>query len=641
VRSAAGHVAAVASLTAVALWLMQPLISRLGSHVPGVFPGDNVGFVWDTWWFRRAFAAHSSGLWCDLLFAPVGTSLLLHTHAILQTALGLLLCPTGSPVVAQNVVLIAGVIANGVCTYALAFHYTGRSMASLIAGVMFAWSAFVTVHLDGHFNLVHVWVLPLAALCAARFLERPSGGRGTALGAALAAIAYSDYYFLLYALSLTGILALTQGSALRLERRPGSPGRVAIGLVGAAGAMALLAAVILWTGGWILQPAGVTISMHGTRTLAFMSTAALLAAGACTYRPRRVPVEGGPFPGVAAWRRPAAVFVLFILPLIVATVILVAHGGYASPPLLWQSSPAGIDLVTMLEGPPRHLIVGEIVTTLYHSVNINSIEETGWLSIVGLFGTGVAVLRYRDQPEVRSWLVLGAVFFAIAVGPFIRVNGIDTGIPGPFALLRYVPGLSNARMPGRAIVVVQLAAAMLAAMVVARRAPHAFGGAGWLLFLLVESFPHPTPLYALPRADAVDAAIAASPVAGSVLELPMGIRDGFGMVGWLDHRMLIHQMRHERPLVGGFVARISRPLRERYLDTPVFTSAFGLSNPNRPQEGPLAAKDAADQGVAFLVINRDALRRLRSLTRFTLESEGFRFVVAEGDRELYAVDGAR
>jgi len=96
---------------------------------------------------KRAFAAHSSGLWCDLLFAPYGTSLLLHTHTFLQAVLGVLLCPTGSPATAHNVVLVAGIVANGLCTYALAFHYTRRSMPSLVAGVMFTWSTFVVVHL--------------------------------------------------------------------------------------------------------------------------------------------------------------------------------------------------------------------------------------------------------------------------------------------------------------------------------------------------------------------------------------------------------------------------------------------------------------------------------------------------------------
>lgn len=620
---------------------MLPLTSRLGSHVPGVFPGDNVTFVWNTWWFRRAFGAHSSGLWCDLLFAPDGTSLLLHTHTILQTAIGVLLCPAGSAVVAQNVVLIAGVVANGICTYFLAFHYTRRSTASLVAGVMFAWSAFVTVHLAGHFNLVHAWVLPVAALCAARFLERPSAARGTALGGSLAAIAYADYYFLVYALAITALLALTRVAALRLERRQASSRRRAIALVALAGAMALVAIAIVWTGGWILRTGGITISMRGTRTLAFASTAALLAAGALSYRLRRVPFEGRTLPLPSEWRPPAAVFLLVMLPLTVAAAVLVGTGGYASQPIFWQSSPPGIDLITIVEGPPRHLIFGELVTMLYHDVEISSIEQSGWLSLVGLVGVCVAVIRYRDQPDVRTWLAVAAVFFAIALGPFIRINGVDTGIPGPFALLRYVPGLSNARMPGRAMVVVQLAAAILAAMVVARRAPHRFGGAGWLLFLLVESFPHPTPLYALPRADAVDAAIAASPVKGSVLEMPAGIRDGFGMVGGLDHRMLIHQMRHERPLVGGFVARMSRPLRDRYLAAPVFRAAFALSDPDSPREEPLRATDAVAQRVAFLVLNRDVLPSLRSLTRSTLESQGFRFVLADGARELYAVEGSR
>jgi hypothetical protein len=295
----------------------------------------------------------------------------------------------------------------------------------------------------------------------------------------------------------------------------------------------------------------------------------------------------------------------------------------------------------MVEGPPRHLIVGELVGMFYRSARISAIEQSAWISLVGLFGVGAAMLRYRDQPEVRAWLLLAAAFFAVAMGPFVRIDGVDTGIPGPFALLRYLPGLANARMPGRAIVVVQLAAAVLTAMVLARRTRHWWDGAGWLIFLLMEATPHPTPLLALPRPDAVDAAIVSSAAAGSVLELPTGLRDGFGMIGWLDHRALVHQMRHERPLVGGFVARMSPTLAERYLNTPVFVAALGVSDLERPLERSLSAREAADQGVAFLVVNRDLLDRPRSLDPSTLEASGFRYVTSDGDRELYAVDPRR
>src|SRR4029079_1373368 len=142
------------------------------------------------------------------------------------------------PAMAHNVVLVAGVVANGLCTYALAFHYTRRSVPSLVAGGMFTWSTFVVLRLAGHFNLVHAWVLPLAAWCTTRFLERPSAGRGVTLGVMLAVIAYSDYYLLVYALGTAPRLALTRRFTFSIERRPGPASRPAV-------ALAVVSAVIV------------------------------------------------------------------------------------------------------------------------------------------------------------------------------------------------------------------------------------------------------------------------------------------------------------------------------------------------------------------------------------------------------------
>jgi hypothetical protein len=629
---------AVTCLAAAALWLMLPLTTRLATHVPGIFPGDNVAFLWNAWWFRRSFAAHSLGLWCDALFAPLGTSLVLHTHTILEIALGLLLFPRSPPAVAHNLTLIAGVAANGICTYALAFHYTRRSMPSLIAGVMFAWSAFVTLHLAGHFNLVHAWVLPLQAWCAVRFLERPASGRGAALAFSLAAVAYSDYYFFVYALGLTGLLALVRRYSIRGEWRTGWERRIALALLATTGILVALIAAILWTGGWVLDLGPVTISMRGTRNPTSAATLAVLMAAALAYRPRLTRRPETPFPTTAQWTRAALLFVALLSPLILAGLGVVASGGYTSQPLFWRSSPQGIDLATLISGPPRHLILGELVTMFYRSLGIVPTEQSGWIGVVALFGIAAALVRYRADREVRTWLIVAFAFFVIALGPFVWISGVNTGIPGPFALLRYVPVFSNARMPGRAMVIVQLAAAVLTAMVLTRRTRTWREGVVWLLLVIAEAIPRPSSQYALPVADAVDAALSAAPAPGSVLELPAGLRDGFGMVGGLDHRMLVHQIQHGRPLVGGFVARMSPGLRSRYLHTPIFTAAFALSSFDRPRDRPIVATDAAAQGIAFLVVNRDALRDLPSLRRSSLEAAGFRYVVADGSRELYAVD---
>jgi hypothetical protein len=287
------------------------------------------------------------------------------------------------------------------------------------------------------------------------------------------------------------------------------------------------------------------------------------------------------------------------------------------------------------------LIFSEAVTALYQAANIGPVEQCGWLGLVATYGIGVALFRFRREPELKCWLIVALVFFAIALGPFVRVAGVDTGIPAPFALLRYVPFFSNARIPGRAMIVVQLAAAVLTAMVLARRSPTWRGCAAWLMLLIAEAVPHPSPLYALPQTDAVDAALLAAPGPGTVLTLPAGIRDGFGMVGGVDHRELVHQMAHGRPLVGGFVARMSPALRAAYLRTPLFATAFGLSDYERPTDRPIAAADASALGIAFLVVNRDALNDLSALRRSSLEASGFRYLMADGDRELYAVERPR
>ena len=56
-----------------------------------------------------------------------------------------------------------------------------------------------------------------------------------------------------------------------------------------------------------------------------------------------------------------------------------------------------------------------------------------------------------------------ALFFVWALGSHLLVAGRNTALLLPAALRQFVPVLSNARMPGRAMVMAYLAIAMLAA----------------------------------------------------------------------------------------------------------------------------------------------------------------------------------
>jgi hypothetical protein len=126
---------------------------------------------------------------------------------------------------------------------------------------------------------------------------------------------------------------------------------------------------------------------------------------------------------------------------------------------------------------------------------MDRIEAVGWMGIVPLIllvrslahrGTDRRPPELRDilgpppvsadhgpaeagptsvEPPERAalWRTWSAAGFAIwALGPILTVGGFDTGLKLPAILLRYVPFVANARMPGRAIVGLFMALAVLA-----------------------------------------------------------------------------------------------------------------------------------------------------------------------------------
>jgi len=624
---------------ALALWLTFPLVLTPHSHVVGGGPGDNLCFLWNTWWFRRQLLEQASlGFWSDAIFAPQGTSLVLHTHTFLQAAISAVVLPWARATVAHNVMLLIGLAANGWAVYALCFHYSRRVVASLAGGLTFAWCAYVSVHLLGHVNLVHAWVIALFALALGRFMERPSTRRAVMVGGALAAAAYSDYYHALYCVIFLLITLLSSSLTLGFTRRHGAWRRAALTSLTLAAVLTLCGVVVAASGGTEVTLGSIRISIRSTRNIVAAVGLLLLAAASMRYAVQRSWVwrVGTPRPSRQQWLAGAAIAGVLLAPLAYSAVELFLRGDYVSPRELWRSSPSGIDASTLVLGPPGHLVSGHWTQDAYERFGIDVIEQSGWLGVLPVLATCLAVRYARHRPDVRLWLLTAATFFVLSLGPFLRVCGADTGLPLPYALLRHVPIFSNARMPGRAIVMVQLAVAVMTAIVLARlRTSNAVAGA-WTLALLVETLPTPTPLYLLPIPDAVDVALRDATERGAVLEVPTGLRDSFGERGHLDHRLLAHQLVHERPVVGGFVARLSPSIINRYAHSHVLSSALEISSSGPQQQlGLFTAAEARSEGLAYLVVNRDSGANSSALSRSTLESAGFRFVTSAGNRELY------
>ena len=639
---------ALAAFVILAVVLSWPLAAHLATTVPGP-PGDNVAFVWNFWWIREALSTLSSPFFTPYLFAPHGVDLTLNTTTPLPALVGATVLSPFSVVTAQNLVTLAALSLNGFVAFRLARRFTPDDAAAFVAGLIFATCAFVSSRLLGHFNLTSAFVLPLFILPC---LDAVQGSRPAAIrtGLVLAATAYIDYYYVVYELVI-GIVLLARAAADWSVRRR-TPGPIVQRLSWAVAAAALLAAGVIvgiWiTGGGAFEVAGRRVSMRTT----YNPRQALWALvvfwiwlrtwPALTVRPR---AGWSTRPSMRAIVSAGLVFVAGALPLIWHGVRLMASGDYVSQNYFWRSAPGGVDVATLLLGNPLHPIWGPAVLETYERFRLSQTESLAWLGVVPMGLAAIAIWRERALPAVRLWMVLGAVFGVWALGPHLMAFGADTGAILPQTLMRYLPVVSNARMPSRAMVVVNLAVAVLAAVTVARvrlevRRP-------WLatvvvaVAVLAEQIPAPFPLLALDRPPIYDT-LRDRPEPGAVCELPVGIVDGLGTTGTLDPRALFYQTIHRRPIVGGMISRLPASVRAAYDQDPLLSALLRLSDP-RPMDAETRALPDRDRalegfranGIRFVMLDRETAPP--ALVEYVERMLPLVLLIRDGRRALYRV----
>jgi hypothetical protein len=606
--------AAVPLFVALALGLTWPLAAHLDTHIPGPTADDNVAFLWNFWWMRRALAGPDSFWHTGMLFHPVGVDLILHTHTALNAFAGATLLRGLSLPAALNVTTIAMGALNGLAAWLLAYRITRHQMAALAGGIYFALCPSLMSHVQGHFNLFSAWGLPLYAVLLFESLQRASWRLAALAGAVFAAIAYSDYYYVVYAGAFTGCVFAWRWWSADVQTAPVRRPQTALDIVlllAIAGAL-LINIVVAVTGGGVFTIGSQRVSLTtglNVRTVAWAALAWWLWR---RYRPAiRIHSRPGATPGrdarllsVAGGTGAAAMW-----PLIAGALRVWQSGEYASQAYHWRSAPAGVDLAGLVAGNPFSLIMGEPARLIYEAAGLDRYAEIAWLGLTPLVLLIATRRQWWASAHARFWAFVLIVFFVWAMGPYVSVLGIHTGLHSPQLLLRYVPIVANARLPGHAIVMVALAIAMLLALAIAGTRlgrSRAWGGA-LLALILIELWPRPLPLLTLDRLPVYEILAAAPP--GAVLEVPVGIRDGFGAEGRLDSSVLYFQTIHGRPIVGGYVSRLSPSIARKFHESLVLSTLLRLSageSLRLPPESGVAAADALAQlGVRYVVVNTD------------------------------------
>jgi hypothetical protein len=340
------------------------------------------------------------------------------------------------------------------------------------------------------------------------------------------------------------------------------------------------------------------------------------------------------------------VMVGLLAPVLYAVGDKVLHGRADFSQPLWRSSPPGVDLLSLVLPNPNHAIWGAPMRALLEQWSGRGDafpEAVGSLSLVALLTMAAAWWKGGWQP---SWIRVGTTvcYALLALGPFLHVAGVNTQMPLPWAVLRYVPVLGFVRSPGRFMVLATLAVAVLFAQALAhlgrryperRRAILATAG----VLLAIELVPGPRTLYSA-EVPGLYRTIAADPRPDvRVLELPFGLRDGTSSLGDFTARTQYFQTGHGKAILGGYLSRVSPQRRRQARETPVLDAIITLS-----ERQPLtAAKAAAAQEKADDFLRRarlgyvviDETRASPALMTFATGLLGLTLVEREGPMALY------
>jgi hypothetical protein len=648
-RPIVSHLRAIAGYLATALAFNWPLPAQLGSAFTGPVGGDTGVYVWNLWLFRHEIVAHGRFplFTREILSLSPPVDLSLHNYTLFANLLAFPLIPILGVPVTFNVIYLALVVLTAWGMFALARTVIGRDGEAWLAGLLFGLSPTLVARSTGHFSLVAAAPLPLFLLCLIR-LQRHRRGRDAAAGGAVVAWAtMCDAYYGIFCLLIAACFF-----ACRWVRFSPAGRRVPLRVVRALDVLiafcVLAIAVLLITGGGRWRWGPIAVAMQSLYTPVLLLTLTVIAR-ACLAHPRRFEISPDAFPMRLVLKSAAiagAVGTALLSPVLYALRTRMRDGGEFHGPIFWRNSPPGVDLLSLFTPNPNHVLFGGPWRAWLSTQPSGYIENVASLTLVGLAVVAVAVWRYRFRPPA-VWVALTTFFSALALGPFVHVAGINTYIPGPWALLRYVPIVTATRTPARYDVVAMMAFALLFGLAVAHLAARhperrraLLAGIGCLLAFALAPFPRT--LYSA-RVPEVYRQIAEDPRDVAVLEIPFGVRDGEWSDGDFTAASQFYQTVHQKPLIGGYLSRISDARRRRVRDRPLLDRLMRLSAGLRPQ--PLSPAERRQHGTRFLRSGRvayvvvDTRRTPPQLKQLVIDALRLSKISEAEGRELYVVTG--
>ena len=166
--------------------------------------------AWIMAWVAHQLPRNPARLFEANIFYPAHDALAFSEPLIVPALMGAPLAwvTTASPVLIYNLILIVGFALTAFAACIVIEAWTGSLTAGLIAGSAFAFNTHTLTRL-AHIQGIHIYGLPIALLALDRLIAGGSGGAALVLAAAMAVMAYTSGYLVVFAcLALAVALAV-------------------------------------------------------------------------------------------------------------------------------------------------------------------------------------------------------------------------------------------------------------------------------------------------------------------------------------------------------------------------------------------------------------------------------------------------
>jgi hypothetical protein len=634
--------AATALSACIGLAVLQswPLPRQFATHLTGSPAGDTGVYIWNQWVFAHELLAQRSWpLFTSTIFAgDAPANLAHHNFTLAADLMALPLLPWLGTVATFNLIWLTNVALAAFGMYLLARRVTGREAESLIAGGVFACSGFMVGRATAHLSLTSAAPLPFFVLALLNCWDDQRPRNAGLLGLTMAWAFLSEPYYAVYCVMLAAgfLAARALHLALVPTRRPAIARALtaAILLCGGVIAARLLLGGRQWAlGSWYVSIRSLYTPVLILTTLLVIRTALSVKIWACwSAWPSR-------------WTALRLAIVAGVVSLIVAGPLLASHAAgeaMTSPTILWRTSPRGVDLLAFLLPHWNHPLLPDLARAWLATHSEGLVAQSASLSPAFFLLLALAAWRAGWRPPAH-WRLAAVTFAAMALGPFVHIAGINTYVPTPWTLLRYLPLIGEARMPSRLAVVAALAGCVLLASALGAltgRWPHRRRAilSGTIVMFALALWPWPSVLhpanipviYDVVKTDTRDV---------SVLVLPTGVRDGLSSLGDFSALAQYHQTFHGRPLIGGYLSRTSPQRQQAHRDHPVLGVLIAAGDGTTPDMARwTSARNAAGAFIAstrlgYVVI--DQQRSSPELTRAAIDILRLELVQSAEGYSLY------